>query len=185
MAAPCKRQTRSLFAWEIQEARRVFGDQLRYEKIRIHECARWTNAINLLGQRLKHMPVVDVDNAITLGRHCFFPVRMLEMPVPADDPEYFKLPWLIHELTHTWQYQRMGWIYLAKALRAQTSLGAQAYIYGGEQGLVEGQQSGRKLADFNLEQQGDIARDYYWRMSKGLDTSAWTPYIAELQKHIG
>ncbi len=45
---------------------------------------------------------------------------------------------------------------LIKALQAQLSQGAQAYDFGGEAGLVDAFQQGKKLADFNLEQQGDI-----------------------------
>ena len=44
------------------------------------------------------------------------------------------------------------------ALKAQFSHGAQAYDFGGEDGLEDAFQEGGQLAEFNLEQQGDIAR---------------------------
>ena len=176
---------RSLSAWEIQEARLVFDLGLQYECVRVHEGAAWPNAVNRLGMRLKGMPPVDVQNAITLGNHCYFPVKLQEQPVPPDNPDLSKISWLIHELTHAWQYQQLGWIYLAKALKAQFRLGAKAYEYGGEQGLIEGFQKGWKIMDFNLEQQGDITRDYYTRLRQGQDINAWLPFILEIQGNPG
>ena len=35
---------------------------------------------------------------------------------------------------------------------------------------------------FNLEQQGDICRSYYERVTGGADVSAWQPYIMEIQQ---
>ena len=75
----------------------------------------------------------------------------------------------------------MGWSYLRRALAAQLKFGAQAYEFGGDQGLRESLQKGWTLADFNLEQQGDITREYYDRLCRGADVSAWTPYINELK----
>jgi hypothetical protein len=173
---------RPMHAWEIQEARLVFGDGLKYEKVRIHEGTAWPNTINRVGARVKRIPYVEVPNAITLGNHCFFPVRLLDQPVALDQPEYYKIPWLIHELTHTWQYQRLGWRYLAMALGAQFRYGVKAYEFGGEQGLLEALLKGWRLANFNLEQQGDIVRSYYTQVKKGLDASAWLPFITEIRK---
>jgi hypothetical protein len=182
MADPCTRITRPLYDWEIQEAYRVFGDKIHYAPVRIHECAGWPDSIYKLSLKFQgRTPDAKVHNAITVGNHCYFPTPMCVALVPPDHPEFFKIPWLIHELTHVWQYQRMGWRYLFAALKAQTSLGAAAYQFGGEEGLRTRGSSGARLQDFNLEQQGDIARSYYERLAKGEDTSAWTRYVAELQ----
>ena len=182
MSSQCTPRVRSLFAWEIQEAQRVFGNVLFYDQVRIHECAKWPNTINQIGTWLRRIPYTGVDNAITLGHHCYFPVRLLEGFLPPEHPEFKKLPWLIHELAHVWQYQQTGWIYLTKALSAQFRFGAKAYDYGGEQVLIQSHQQGMRFTQFNSEQQGDIVRDYYWRLVKGLDLSAWQPYISELQQ---
>jgi hypothetical protein len=181
MDSTCKPSIRPLYAWEITEARRVFGDSLRYTLVRIHECVDWPNTINRVGTRLKGMQYVDVPNAITLGNHCYFPVKLLELPVPVADPQHYKIGWLIHELTHAWQYQRMGWSYLRIALQAQLSEKAHAYDFGGEVGLLASFANGRKLADFNLEQQGDIARTYYEQLVRGGRLVAWQPFIDEIQ----
>lgn len=179
----CKPSVRPLYAWEITEARRVFANQLNYERVRIHECASWPNFINRVGMRLKGMDVSKAaPNAITLGNHCYFPVRLLEVPVPSGDSEHYKICWLMHELTHAWQFQQLGWRYLAMALYAQIRYKSTAYQYGGANGLIESFKAGHKLAFFNLEQQGDITRDYYQRLCVSEDVSAWLPYIHQIQK---
>jgi hypothetical protein len=182
MSNDCMPSVRALYAWEIYEARKVFADGLQYQRVRIHECVDWPNLVNRAGMFLKRMPYVDIDNAITLGNHIHFPIQLLKEPVPFGHPEHYKIDWLIHELTHTWQYQHMGWQYLTMAINAQIREGEHAYDFGGEDGLVERHQQGWKLSDFNLEQQGDIARSYYLALCEGKDTSAWLPYITELQK---
>jgi hypothetical protein len=181
MAEECSPRVRSLYDWEIQEARRVFGSQLEYAAIRIHECVATPDKINRIGTRLKGLPAPTNHNAITLGNHCYFPVRLLEAPTPPESSESYKIGWLIHELTHCWQYQHQGWKYLAKALQAQFREGAQAYQFGDENGLLERLARGEKFANFNLEQQGDICRSYYERVVRGQNTQAWGPFIAEVQ----
>jgi hypothetical protein len=179
---PCKPSVRPMYDWEIQEARKVFADGLRYERVRIHECRRWTNAMDRLGRRLKGMPLEDVNNALTLGNHCYFPVKLLDQLVPINHSENYKLGWLIHELTHAWQYQHMGWRYLWLALSAQFRQKGAAYNFDGEDGLKKRRRDAWTLQKFNLEQQGDIARSYYERTCRGIDVSAWQPFIDEFQK---
>lgn len=175
---------RPLYDWEIHEAREVFGDGLRYEEVRIHENNPFPNAIDRLGRRLKGMAVVEAsNNAVTLGNHCYFPVRLLDKLVDPTDPDYYKIPWLIHELTHVWQYQRLGWSYLAQALTAQFREKAAAYDFGSDTGLQKRRKDGWTLRKFNLEQQGDIARGYYERKRLGQDVSNWQPFIDELRKN--
>jgi hypothetical protein len=175
---------RLLYVWEIQEAWRVFSNTLQYERIRIHECARWTNSINQFGSWLRRTPYTGIDNAVTLGNQCYFPVMFPEQFVSPDHPEFQRLPWLIHELTHVWQYQHMGWRYFFKAISAQVRIGSKAYRYGGEQALQQIHLQGFLLNDFNLEQQGEIARDYYRSLVNGLDISAYQPFIDQLQQTL-
>jgi len=182
MEENCPASVRGLYAWEIQEARRVFGNQLNYEQARIHECSAWPDWIHHIGLRLQgQKPRSDTHNAITLGNHIYFPVCLLDHLVGPDDPLFYKLGWLIHELTHIWQYQHLGWPYLFKALNVQLKEGTKAYQFGGEDGLHTRNSQGWKLSDFNLEQQGDIARSYYERLVRGEDTRAWSRYITAIQ----
>jgi type VI secretion system secreted protein VgrG len=181
MSEDCRPTVRGLMAWEIQEARRVFLDQINYEAVRVHECTPWPDQINRFGTWIKRMPPPDRHNAITLGNHCYFPVPLLKEPLTPALAGLELFSWLIHELTHVWQFQKMGWRYLALALQAQVSEGAEAYQFGYESGLIEAFAKGRKFSDFNLEQQGDIARYYYERLARGQDIRAWNPFIAQLQ----
>ncbi len=180
----CKRTVRPLYDWEILEAQKVFGEGLKYDRVRIHECANWTNSMDRLGRKLKGMPAVNVNNALTLGNQCYFPVRLLDEAVPVGHLEHYKLGWLIHELTHAWQYQHLGWRYLWMALSAQFKGKGAAYDFEGEDGLKKRRREAWTLEKFNLEQQGDIARTYYDRVCRGMDVTAWQPYVEEFQKTV-
>lgn len=175
---------RPMYDWEIEEARRVFGDRLNYKEICIHEEAAWPDTVNRIGARIKRIQCIGVHNAVTLGNDLYFPLRLPEEPVAIDHPEHFKIPWMIHELTHAWQFQHMGWSYLAHALATQLIEGARAYDFGDEQGLLERYWRGLGLKAFNLEQQGDIARSYYSRLIRGVDVSAWLPFVTEFQQRL-
>jgi hypothetical protein len=176
---------RSLYAWEIQEARRIFGSRLRYDQVRIHEYTTWPNIPYRINLRLRHQPDdKEALNAITLGNHLYFPIRLLEEPVPPEHPDFYKLPWLIHEMTHAWQFQHLGWGYLFSALKSQIRLGAKAYNFGGVDGLRASYNLGQRLTDFNLEQQADIVRSYYTRLAQNIEVSEWLPFIQEIQEWI-
>jgi hypothetical protein len=68
-------------------------------------------------------------------------------------------PTLIHELTHVWQYVQDGLVYIPEAIAGQAS--DEGYDYGGVDGLRAAIQAGKKLSDFNPEQQGSIVGDYF------------------------
>ena len=173
---------RRLYAWEIREARRIFADQLDYEAIRIHENAGWTDFVNKIGYWLRRAPYEAIPNAITLSNHIYFPVKLLESPVSPEHPEHAKIGWLMHELTHAWHYQRLGWRYLPMALTVQMVKRATAYDFGGEEGLVESSNKGWRLANFNLEQQGNIARTYYDSLVRRRSVTAWLPFVQEFRE---
>lgn len=168
--------------WEILEAWCVFANRIDYRNVRIHERTAWPDVIDHAGMRLRGLkPSATSHNAITLGNHIFFPLGLPESPVPAKHPDRHLVSWLIHELTHVWQYQHMGWRYLFIALTTQIRQGKDAYLFGGEEGLNEHLRLGHKLADFNLEQQGDIARSFYDQLCDGRSAFAWRPFIAQIQ----
>ncbi|MEX0762684.1 MAG: DUF4157 domain-containing protein [Dehalococcoidia bacterium] len=91
---------------------------------------------------------------------------------------------MVHELTHVFQYETHGTLYLGQAIHAQMTEG---YLYGGATGLEEARANGRRFRDFNREQQGQIAQDYYRLvMQPGLDASdptaqAYQPFIDDLR----
>lgn len=178
----CTPIKRRLSAWEIEEARKVFGNRLDYELVRVYECAAWPNTLDRIGRKLKCMPPPIVPNAITIGNSCYFPVQLLHAPVPVWHADHYKISWLIHELTHVWQYQKMGLKYLIEAIQVQFRSGLEAYNFGGENGLSKSMEIGKRLVDFNLEQQGEICRSYYNRLARGDDLQAWLPFITEIKE---
>ena len=172
---------------EITEARMVFGNSLDYTHAFVSEDAGWPDWVDKLGASLqKRVRPPDDHNAITIGQTSFFPVVLDTSPDSIAAGKLRDIAWLMHELTHQWQYRHIGWGYLGAALSVQLRLGRMAYNYQGqypttEAALVAAHAEGRRLAQFNLEQQGDLARDYYYRVKAGLSCAAWEPFIQELR----
>ena len=81
-----------------------------------------------LQNRLRHK---DEHNAVTLGSTSYFPVTLNTAPDAVAGGNLRDMGWLVHELTHQWQYQRMGLRYLTAALGVQIRLGRRAYEMGG------------------------------------------------------
>ncbi len=176
---------RPLYDWEVAEAHCVFGDQPFYGRVRIHEGVTWPDILDRLGRWLKCLPPLPEGqhNAITLGYHCYFPVQMPEaQPTGAD--RIWAMGWLVHELTHAWQYQRLGWRTMWLALVAQFREGRNIYDYGGAEELVRKRAVGWTVHDFNLEQQGAIAEAFYCRQCTCEDVQAWLPYIQDIKGYI-
>jgi len=85
---------------------------------------------------------------------------------------------VVHELTHVYQYERVGSLYLGQAIHAQATIG---YGYGGAAGLTSDRATGKHFRDYNREQQAQIAQDYYTLLAGGGVTTAYDPFIAELR----
>jgi hypothetical protein len=180
-------KTRSLTEFEKSEAKKVFGNRLKYDEIRIFEGAGLPNMLDDLGRFLKKMPrrEINVKNAITLGNNCFFGRELKTDEIKPGSTSLTKaqvaeMSWLIHELTHAWQYQTLGWSYLWTAWDAQTKLGAAVYDFGGEEGLAKKSKEGGKLKDFNLEAQGGIVQKFYERRVQAEDTTAFEHFIKQI-----
>lgn len=107
------------------------------------------------------------------GGRPFALFQTINLTCPAEDI-------FLHELVHVCQYERVGSRYIVEALLAQREEG---YGYGGEEGLRVAWAQGRRLRDFNREQQAQILQDYYCRLCQDLDTSAHEPFIREF--HMG
>ncbi len=127
-----KWRTRPLSAAERQALEQVYGQALRYDRIRIDERA-WIGPPQL---RICYVS--------------FFTINSWG-PMP--------LPLLVHEAAHVWQYQRWGAAYIPRALRAQRS--REGYNYGGPWKVRQEALRGALLTDFNAEQQADLLEDYY------------------------
>jgi hypothetical protein len=174
---------RPLSTFERSEASFVFGGSIIYERVVVVEGAGWPDTLARLSARISGAQPPS-HNAITLGNHIYFPVQLRTGAQPLDPEGTSDMAWLVHELTHVWQYQHSGPIYLGQALWAQIRLGPQAYSYGWEQGLRQALQDGLSLSDFNREQQGEIARHFYFRSRQAQDVSAWEPFVAQFQLSV-
>lgn len=177
---------RRLSPFELAEARLVFGAGLSYARVRIVEQVRWPDWVGKLGARLHPGEGLRAHNAVTIGSTSYFPLPLRTDEASVLGGHLRDLSWLIHELMHQWQYQHLGWRYLLAAGAVQLEQGRAGYDYQGdhpsrENALRAARQQGRRLRHFNLEQQGDLARDYYYVLRTGGDPSPWEPFIAELQ----
>lgn len=127
-----KFNSRSLQPWEKELAREVFGNKINYARVRLDEYA-------LIGPRQFRFCYVSFFHINSWGA--------------------MQNSLLLHELTHVWQYQRHGILYIPKALLAQRS--KVGYDYGGVEALKEAMRNKKRLQAFNLEQQAEIVADYY------------------------
>ena len=165
---------RHLTATEIAEARLVFGAGLNYRRAGVVENTKFPNLIARLGGAPR-------PNAVTLGNTSYFPETLRTSAEVIANGDLRAMAWLIHELVHQWQYQHTGWQYLARSSWVQVREGQRGYRYEIE--------AGRRLADYNMEQQGDIARDYYCALKTGWncmraarrDPDEWELLIRELR----
>ena len=86
---------------------------------------------------------------------------------------------LIHELMHVHQYKKFGIVYIFRALLAQNS--KEVYNYGGYQGLEKAIAAGKKLYEFNFEQQASIIEHFY--MIKNRDDLRNNKKLIDIYKH--
>jgi hypothetical protein len=95
-----------------------------------------------------------------------------------------RLDLFVHELVHVYQFEKIGSVYLLQAIMAQMGAG---YWYGGVDGLEERRKNGKTFSDFNREQQGQVAQDYYDDVleenlaADSRERLAFQPFIDELQ----
>jgi hypothetical protein len=93
---------------------------------------------------------------------------------------------LVHEITHVFQYEKIGSIYIGEALYAQWTLGRGAYQYGGADGLKRAYQSGKPYKAYTREQQAQIAQDYYQLLAQSThpadQSTIYELYIQDLRK---
>jgi hypothetical protein len=108
-------------------------------------------------------------------------MRIIHLPENFDTRTKQNRHTLIHELGHVWQGEHTGPYYMGHALYAQGTMGASAYDYGGASALSTNTAAGGKLGQFNPEQQAQIMADYFQLVKDGGDTTAYAPYIAEVQ----
>lgn len=133
-------RVRKLSQNEIDAASSVLGGHaIRYDSIRVAE-----------GGFLKLIFKLNKGRAFTT-------FNIINLPDSGSHSGSY-LDIVVHELIHTYQYTLIGSVYIWQALHAQRTTG---YKYGGWLQLVEDRNQGRHFGDYNREQQGQIAQDYY------------------------
>jgi hypothetical protein len=151
---------------EINAASSVLGtSSIRYEDVRVAE-----------GRLLNIVFKFNRNRAFTTFHTINFP--------KDDNHSRSQLDIVVHELVHVYQFEIVGSIYIWQALRSQRTEG---YDYGGWQQLTEDWSNGKHFYDYNREQQGQIAQDYYNDVlaEEILDqdpiSQAYKPFIDELR----
>ena len=156
-----KFNTRPLYRWEVRLAREIFGNSINYRRIRV-------DSYSLLGPRQKHF--------------CYVSFYMINSWGPMENSTF------LHELTHIWQYEKFGAVYMPRAIKAQLS--HKGYNYGGVATLRKYLKKGKDFLSFNLEQQGDIVSDYYrirdgyqprWGNASRQDLAVYERFIHQLK----
>ncbi|AZN35135.1 zinc protease [Iodobacter ciconiae] len=139
-------ESRPLTAGEIALAKLVFKDSINYALVKIHRGG-------LFGQPTK------TGIAMTPNGEIYMPnTENGYKPDFSTERERDKV-WLIHELTHVWQYQ-LGYDVKFYAmdikLRGGYDGAAPAYHYD-----LEGEDTGKVIEQFNMEQQGQLIAHYF------------------------
>lgn len=124
--------------------------------------------------------------------------RTINLPKYTGDSRP-RLDKMIHELTHVYQFEVIGSIYMYQALRAQKEKDGGKYFgykYGEDnkewEQLELDRKDGKKFYNYNREQQAEITRHYYKYIleenglpegaNKSSALKAYEPFIEELIK---
>jgi hypothetical protein len=170
---------RRLTIVEIEEAKPIFETSLDFDRIWVHEDVGFPNWIGRIGATITGRKPPG-NNAITIGNHIYFPVQLEITREGISINDLKDMGWLIHELTHVWQFQNTGIGYLFEAILSHIRLGAKVYDYGAETGLRQAAEGGKGIAAFNPEQQGDIVRKIYQARKVG----KLTPTLSVIAEQI-
>jgi len=137
---------RGMTSAEKTVARGVFGDSIDLNQVRLDE----------------HSLMAALGRTHVTG-------YIINSTENIDDPK------MIHELTHVWQYEQDGLVYIPEAIDAQKS--DEKYDYGGLNGLRDKMAAGQGLSAYNPEQQGAIVADYFMlrQYARNFEPSGYIP----------
>jgi hypothetical protein len=181
--------SRPLSDYEIKEARRVFKEGLNYKPVRIRERFELALTVAKVWDKIMGRQKDPKSNAMTLGNTIVVSRHLHTQETDPEESRLTDMAWLIHELTHVWQFQRYKLKYLTQAIGAQAKRGVDPYKYStattlqgkGDDLKHKWEIDGDRLESFNREQQGDIAKDFYRAWKKGLDTTNWELFLDEMR----
>ncbi|MFC1702997.1 DUF4157 domain-containing protein [Patescibacteria group bacterium] len=142
--APLFFGTRVLSEDEIIVARSVFAESVDIERVRIKSGG----------------PLTWFGAGVTIGNVISFPKKKYD---GSDRVQ----PWLVHELTHVWQYQHHGLGYIPRSVWEQmTQEDAYAVQYD----------AGKSFLEYDIEEQAVIVADNFVQ-----ENQRYAPYILELR----
>ncbi|MBI4801326.1 MAG: hypothetical protein HY796_02270 [Elusimicrobia bacterium] len=134
---------RSLTFEEMETAKKMFGDTIDYGKVKIitgKGMTFWGKILTLTGK------------AVVWGNTIYFPND--KDGNSRYDPE-LDSDWLMHEMTHIYQRQNDGLLYILKAIWEHLIKGDAAYEY------LNVLAPDKAFKDYGVEQQAAIIQDYY------------------------
>jgi len=158
---------RPLTAGETELARMVFGDSVDCSVVLVHN-----HAYPLLGG------FQPDDVAVTPNGEMYFPAPSFQLDFSAGSPDSAR--WFVHEMVHVWQYQ-LGYPVLERGMNRAVL----RYDYDLDAPSPDARCGERcRLADFDMEQQGEIVADYVAMTTLGQATSGERRYsTADLARY--
>jgi hypothetical protein len=132
-----RRHTRQLTKYELAALKLVFKNSVIYQHVRVKEHSKFAK-MGAKFTKAPHLGFVFL-NTIHFSRQINANASLSDMA------------WLVHEVVHVSQFQKVGIIYIIKALRAQRNGG---YFY--DESWLDA-----ALKDFNFEQQAEIAKHFF------------------------
>jgi len=156
---------RPLTAGEIDLAKKIFGTSVDFSKVKVHNGAYMVGA---------------GSNAMTPNGEMYFPSEYYKPDFSALD-DAFRI-WFIHEMTHVWQYQ-LGYSVKWGGIKIQLKGGygyapgqdtPRAYIYNPTT------DRNKSMADFNMEQQGDLVSHYFDAVYLSENTASHRTHVINL-----
>ncbi len=147
-----KFNTRILSASELKAGKSVFGNSINFDFVRVD-----TGAV--IGPAFSHRAYTSFHTINSWGTE-------------STDT-------MVHELTHVWQYENAGAIYMPQAVHAQ--LWGGGYEYGDVAELQTRRAAGKGLLSFNREQQAQIVEDFFrLRQNMPINDHVSTATVADL-----
>jgi len=141
--------SRSLTTGEIALARQVFGNAINYDAVKIHDGS--------------YMPFQPSQSGMTPNndiymRDCFQP----DYSQGNVDDQAF----LIHEMTHVWQYQNKILNPVVEAVKLNLKF---KFNYSAAYAFQLDEK--KELTNYNMEQQASIVAEYFQRKAYGADVA--------------
>lgn len=118
------------------------------------------------------------------GNLAFSTWHTVHMPPEPAAHSRNNLSLVIHELTHVYQYEKVGSRYMTEAIYVLIATKRDCYRYGGHDGLCQALETQKRYRDFNREQQAQIPQDYYNLCERKQDVTYYLPYIEELRQGL-